>query len=108
MSLLTHPFDLLPLLSGSFFYIPQSALSGIIFVAVTNIIAPSEFVEAWIHSRNDFLTMLITFIITLVFDTALGLAAGKYVTPYSLSSPPSPPPLHFNTYYHFMLSFTSE
>ena len=71
-------------LTGSFFYIPQAALSGIIFVAVTNIIAPSEFVEAWIHNRNDFLTMLITFIITLVFDTALGLAAGIGVSVFML------------------------
>ena len=87
-TLTTMPLPLPPL--GSFFYIPQAALAGLIFVAVTNIIAPSEFVEAWIHNRNDFLTMLITFIITLVFDTALGLAAGNDVISLSISPPSSP------------------
>lgn len=71
-------------LTGSFFYIPQSALAGIIFVAVTNIIAPTEFVEAWIHNKNDFCTMLITFIVTFVFDTSLGLAAGIGVSVFML------------------------
>lgn len=67
-------------LTTSFYFIPNAALSGIIFTAVTNLISPSDFYEAWIHSKNDFFTMLITFIITLVFDTSLGLAAGVGVS----------------------------
>eukprot|EP00596_Hydrurales_sp_CCMP1899_P005440 CAMPEP_0119042440 /NCGR_PEP_ID=MMETSP1177-20130426/15189_1 /TAXON_ID=2985 /ORGANISM="Ochromonas sp, Strain CCMP1899" /LENGTH=437 /DNA_ID=CAMNT_0007009239 /DNA_START=1125 /DNA_END=2438 /DNA_ORIENTATION=+ len=63
-------------LTTTFFYIPTAALAGIIFTAVTNLISPSDFIEAWVHSKNDFFTMLVTFTITFVFDTGLGLAAG--------------------------------
>ena len=45
-------------------------------MAVTNIIAPSEMIEAWIHNKNDFFTMIVTFVVTLTFDTSLGLAVG--------------------------------
>jgi sulfate permease, SulP family len=67
-------------LTTSFYYIPNAALSGIIFTAVTNLISPSDFYEAWVHSKNDFFTMLVTFAITLVYDTSLGLAAGVGVS----------------------------
>lgn len=67
-------------LTTSFYYIPTAALAGIIFTAVTNLISPSDFYEAWIHSKNDFFTMTVTFLITLIFDTSLGLAAGVGVS----------------------------
>lgn len=67
-------------LTSSFYYIPTAGLAGIIFTAVTNLISPSDFYEAWIHSKNDFFTMLVTFLITLIFDTSLGLAAGVGVS----------------------------
>ena len=67
-------------LTSTFYYIPTAGLAGIIFTAVTNLISPSDFYEAWIHSKNDFFTMLVTFLITLIFDTSLGLAAGVGVS----------------------------
>lgn len=66
----------LELLTSSFEYIPYSALAGIIFVAITNLISIHDFWEAWKYSRKDFFTMIVTFFIVLCFDTTIGLICG--------------------------------
>jgi MFS superfamily sulfate permease-like transporter len=66
----------LELLTSSFEYIPYSALAGIIFVAITNLISIHDFWEAWKYSRKDFFTMNVTFFIVLLFDTTIGLIVG--------------------------------
>ena len=62
--------------SYAFAYIPQSALSAIIFDAVTPLIVLSDFWEAWKHSKKDFFTMSVTFLTTFFLDTSVGLACG--------------------------------
>eukprot|EP01038_Epipyxis_sp_PR26KG_P007870 gene7870-10684_t len=64
----------------TFQYIPQAALAAVIFVAIYNLIAISDFWEAWKHSKKDFITMIVTWVIVFVFDTAYGLAAGIAVS----------------------------
>ena len=63
-------------LTSTFYYIPSAALAAVIWMAITDLISPLDFWEAWKHSKKDFFVMLVTFVITLVFDTQLGLAAG--------------------------------
>jgi MFS superfamily sulfate permease-like transporter len=63
-------------LTESFRYIPNAALSAVIFAAIYNLVNVSDFWEAWKHSKKDFLTMLVTCTIVFVFDTSTGLAVG--------------------------------
>jgi sulfate permease, SulP family len=63
-------------LTSTFYYIPTAALAAIVMVAVLNLIDPSEFWHAWKLSKKDFWVMLVTFVLTLVFDTEIGLGAG--------------------------------
>lgn len=57
-------------------FIPQAALSAIIYVAIANLISFSDFWRAWKHSKKDFFTMVVTTTFTFVFDTSIGLAIG--------------------------------
>ena len=58
------------------FFIPQAALAAVIWVALYNIIAFTEWWEAYTTSFKDFFVLIITFTITFVFDTSIGLGAG--------------------------------
>ena len=57
-------------------FIPQAALSAIIYVAIANLICFSDFCRAWKHSKKDFFTMIVTTTFTFVFETSIGLAVG--------------------------------
>ncbi len=70
----------LQVLTESFYYIPYGALSAIIWVGITNLIDVRDFWNAWKYSKKDFVTMTITWLITLVFETSIGLAVGLLVS----------------------------
>jgi MFS superfamily sulfate permease-like transporter len=57
-------------------FIPQAALSAVIFVAIANLIHFKFFWEVWKYSKKDFFTALVTLTFTFVFDTSIGLAIG--------------------------------
>jgi len=63
-------------LTTQFYYIPNAALSAIIWVAITSLISPSDLWEAWKHSKKDFVVMFMTFAVTLIWNTEYGLAVG--------------------------------
>ena len=63
-------------LTDSFYYIPSAALAAVVMVAMLNLLDPEEFWHAWKLSKKDFFVMLITFVLTLTFDTEIGLACG--------------------------------
>ena len=59
-----------------FYYIPYAALAAVIWITLYNLLQFSDMCVFWVHSKGDFVAALITFVITFVFDTSLGLAAG--------------------------------
>lgn len=63
-------------LTDTFFYIPNAALSAVIWVAIYNLVSVSEFYEAWKHNKKDFLIMLVTATTVYVSTTGVGLAVG--------------------------------
>jgi len=63
-------------LTKAFFFIPQAALAAVVMIAMLNLIDPMEFWHAWKLSKKDCLVMTLTFIMTLLFDTVIGLACG--------------------------------
>ena len=63
-------------LAHTFYYIPQAALSAIIFVALYSVISISEFWEAWKNNKKDFFVMFMTFFFVFVYDTTIGLPIG--------------------------------
>lgn len=63
-------------LTDTFYYIPNAALSAVIWVAVYNLVSISEFYEAWKHNKKDFFVMLITAVTVYVSTTGVGLAVG--------------------------------
>jgi len=67
-------------LAKEFYYIPNPALSAIIWVALTPLISPPDLWQAWKHSKKDFLVMLITGVMTFAIDTEVGLAVGLPVS----------------------------
>lgn len=67
-------------LTESFYYIPYAALSAIIWVGITNLIDIRDFWNAWKYSKKDFVTMTITFLVTLIFETSIGLGVGLVVS----------------------------
>jgi SulP family sulfate permease len=58
------------------FFIPNAALAAVIWVALYNIIAFSEWWEAYVSSFKDFFVMITTFTTVFVLDTSVGLAIG--------------------------------
>ena len=60
----------------TFFYIPNAALSAIIWVALFGIVKFSDYWYAWKHSKKDFFTMIVTSIFVFVFNTEVGLGMG--------------------------------
>jgi MFS superfamily sulfate permease-like transporter len=63
-------------LTSTFNYIPQAALSAVIMAAIYNLISFSDLWNAWKNNKKDFITILVTWIITLTFNTEIGLAVG--------------------------------
>ncbi|KAJ1433301.1 sulfate transporter family-domain-containing protein [Ochromonadaceae sp. CCMP2298] len=63
-------------LTKAFFFIPQAALAAVVMIAMLNLIDPMEFWHAWKLSKKDFFVMTLTFLVTLIFDTKVGLACG--------------------------------
>jgi sulfate permease, SulP family len=57
-------------------FVPQAALSAVIFVAISNLINLSDIWKTWKHSKKDCLTIIVTIIFTFVYDTSVGLAVG--------------------------------
>lgn len=93
----------LQVLTDSFYYIPYAALSAIIWVGITNLIDVRDFWNAWKYSKKDFFTMTITFLVTLIFETSIGLGVGLvvsiliYLTEVSFSQNTSPKVVHEHT-----------
>ena len=58
------------------YFIPKCALAAVIWVALYNILAFTEWWEAYQTSVKDFFVMIITFTMVFVFDSAVGLAVG--------------------------------
>jgi len=63
-------------LTTQFYYIPNAALSAIIWVAITDLISFGDFWRAWRHNKLDFVVMFVTFFFVFVLDTGIGLAIG--------------------------------
>ena len=55
----------------------QAALAAVITVSINGLISFSDLWEAFKHTKNDFIVMLVTLVITFVFETSYGLAIGK-------------------------------
>ena len=70
----------LQVLTDSFGYIPYSCLCAIIWCGVTNLIDVRDFWNCWKYSKKDFFTMVVTFLVTLIFETSIGLAVGLFVS----------------------------
>lgn len=60
----------------TFYYIPNAALSAIIWVALFGIVKFSDYWYAWKHSKKDFFTMIVTSVFVFVFNTEVGLGIG--------------------------------
>ena len=63
-------------LTGTFQYIPNAALSAVIWAAIWSLISWSDAWECWKHDKRDFFVLMLTWTISLGLDTATGLAAG--------------------------------
>ncbi len=63
-------------LTPLFYYLPKAVLASIIVVAVKGLVDYKEAVHLWRNDRRDFLTLLATFLITLVFGIQDGVLAG--------------------------------
>jgi len=66
----------LGVLTKYFFYIPNAALSAVIWVALFNLLSFHEMWDCWKYSKSDFVVVIITFVFTFVYDTSVGLAIG--------------------------------
>lgn len=60
----------------TFQYIPNAALSAVIWVAIYNLVSLTDFWNAWKHSKKDFFVMLVTAVSVYVTTTGIGLAVG--------------------------------
>ena len=58
----------------------KCALAVVIWVVVYNIIAVSEWWEAYLASFKDFFVMITTFTMVFIFDTGVDLAVGLGVS----------------------------
>ena len=63
-------------LTATFFYIPQAALSAIIWVAIWPLVKLEHLWHAWRFSKRDFLLILVTLVLEFLFNTEIGLAVG--------------------------------
>ena len=63
-------------LSQFFYYLPRATLGAIIEVALLNLLDVESLKKEYRRSRLDLCVALVTFCVTLAFDTELGLLAG--------------------------------
>jgi hypothetical protein len=63
-------------LAQFFYYLPRATLGAIIEVALLNLLDLKSLKQEYRRSRLDFVVALVTFCVTLAFDTELGLLAG--------------------------------
>jgi MFS superfamily sulfate permease-like transporter len=63
-------------LTQTFKWIPNAALAAVIMVALLNLVDLQSIWNAWKYSKKDFFVMITTLVITFMFDTGVGLAAG--------------------------------
>lgn len=63
-------------LAPFFYYIPRATLGAIIEVALINLLDLQTIKKEYERSKLDLLVAIVTFCVTLVFDTELGLLAG--------------------------------
>ena len=66
----------LSVLTPQFYFIPQAALSAVIFIALQSLVNFPDLWEVWKHNKKDFLVMIVTLLITFCFETSYGLATG--------------------------------
>ncbi|MEL6924257.1 MAG: solute carrier family 26 protein [Bacteroidota bacterium] len=63
-------------LTPLFYYLPQAVLAGIILLAVKGLFDWQGAMELWKTDRPDFVMMLATFLVTLIFGIEEGVFAG--------------------------------
>lgn len=63
-----------------FYYLPKAVLAAIILLAVKNLFDFKEAVKLWKVHRQDFIMMLITFIVTLGLGIEEGVVAGVIIS----------------------------
>jgi sulfate transporter 4 len=63
-------------LTELFYWIPNAALSAVVFAAILNMLDPFEFYHAWRVSKRDCLVMVVTWLLTFLFSSEIGLAVG--------------------------------
>ena len=67
-------------LTKKFYYIPSAGLTAIIWVAITDLISPLDLWDAFKHSKKDAFILLTTWVVTFVWDTAVGAATGMLLS----------------------------
>ncbi len=60
-------------------HIPLAALSGVLMAVALRMAEWDTFGELWKGSRSEFLVMLLTFSLTVIFDLTIGIAAGLVI-----------------------------
>ena len=60
-------------------YIPLCALSAILLVVAVRMAEVHTFLELWRGPRSDFAVMLAAFLLTVIFDLTIGVAAGMFM-----------------------------
>ena len=63
-------------MTPQFYYIPQAALSAVIFLALQSLVNFGDLWEVYKHNKKDFVVMLTTLLLTFTLETSYGLAAG--------------------------------
>ncbi|NGM16272.1 SulP family inorganic anion transporter [Verrucosispora sioxanthis] len=63
-------------LTPAFHHLPKAVLAAIVVVAVLGLVDRRAAVTAWRTRRSDGLTLVLTFVVTLLFGVEPGLAAG--------------------------------
>jgi MFS superfamily sulfate permease-like transporter len=63
-------------LTGTFYWIPNAALGGVVWIAILNLLDPLEFWKAWMFSKKDFFVMFATFMFTFLCSSEIGLGIG--------------------------------
>lgn len=58
------------------YFLPTALLGAVVFVSVTSLIDYKEAVRLWRTDRRDFLTLMVTFILTLTMGVQDGVLAG--------------------------------
>jgi MFS superfamily sulfate permease-like transporter len=77
-------------LNNIFYWVPQCAAAAVVTSAVAGLVNISDFKVAWNSNFRDFVVMVVTFSLTLMIETSVGLFVGiilytlwKYIEKYS-------------------------